>query len=644
MEAFFCFNMTIKNQLIVVLLVPCVLVLCFLIFEPGLSGVFLVDDKPHLAELNRNGGIDSFVDARYFVFNGSSGLFGRPVSMLSLLIEDQFYPGAVAAYRYTNVMFHLLAGVFILLFTQMLFIRHGVKQNDAWFAGIAVFCWWLLAPIQVSTALYPIQRMTQLSALFSVAALISYLHARDAFAATKAFSGWLWLSFGFYGFALLAVLSKENGALVFLLAAACEWSFRYIKGNSSKKANVPVLLSIAVPLAMGAVYVVISFPGWINSYQIRDFSLFERLLTESRILLDYAYKIVFSQTAKMGLIHDDIIISRGLFQPVTTFLSFLFHFVIIGLAWLRRRRMPLFFLGILWFYAAHLMESSFIPLELYFEHRNYLPSLGLIIAISSILLLSHDKYAIPKRVAFVIFLVLAFAGTKQRAEIWGDPDRQIRIWAYEHPDSIRAQTIFMRYLVDKKRYSEAYNQLVANTKKWPATIHFDLVAVNLACSGVIAYRPPTEYLLEKMRIADYSSFQINELTSLAKAAKTNKCPEITNQLVHPMLEIFSQRAGFRRKARASIAFLNAELYIQERNLPASIDWLERTNDIYNDSIPLYLKSRVLASAGYMQEALVTIEEAIQVEKNKPPLKRKNLEAYKSYRETVKSALNKIINK
>src|SRR5690606_28740337 len=67
-------------------------------------------------------------------------------------------------------------------------------------------------------------------------------------------------------------------------------------------------------------------------------------------------------------------------SPPSTAVSILALAIASALAVVVRKRAPGIFVGWFFFLAAHLVESSFLPLELYFEHRNYLPALGLSIA------------------------------------------------------------------------------------------------------------------------------------------------------------------------------------------------------------------------------------------------------------------------
>jgi tetratricopeptide (TPR) repeat protein len=71
----------------------------------------------------------------------------------------------------------------------------------------------------------------------------------------------------------------------------------------------------------------------------------------------------------------DIQASTSLWTPWSTLPGILSVFGLIGLSALKLRNWPLFSFAVLFFFLTHVIESTIIPLELIFEHRNYLPSM-----------------------------------------------------------------------------------------------------------------------------------------------------------------------------------------------------------------------------------------------------------------------------
>src|SRR5690606_37093645 len=104
--------------------------------------------------------------------------------------------------------------------------------------------------------------------------------------------------------------------------------------------------------------------------------------------------------------------------------------------------------AVAFFLAAHVMESSVLPLELYFEHRNYLPAmlLGWPLALH---LLAHPWQARTGKPILVILVTVIAVTTFQRAALWADQPRQAAVWGLELPDSPRAQTWAAQHEIER---------------------------------------------------------------------------------------------------------------------------------------------------------------------------------------------------
>jgi hypothetical protein len=186
----------------------------------------------------------------------------------------------------------------------------------------------------------------------------------------------------------------------------------------------------------GVVFCIFKADRILGGYARRDFSLSERLMTESRVLVDYLGMLLLPAQQRMGFLHDDYVISKGLLDPSTTLLSTLLIVFLISGAILIRKKMPLVSLGILFFFAGHLLESTIISLELVFEHRNYLPSLGIFMAVAGLLSYSVEN---KKAVAgfFAVVLVAILFITFNRVQTWSSAMMMDYYIGMVHPKSER---------------------------------------------------------------------------------------------------------------------------------------------------------------------------------------------------------------
>jgi hypothetical protein len=191
------------------------------------------------------------------------------------------------------------------------------------------------------------------------------------------------------------------------------------------------------------VYVLLGRAQWLwAGYELRPFSLVERLLSEARVIWFYLGLIVVPRISAFGLHHDDIIVSTGLFSPWTTLPSLLGLAGLIWLAWRMRRSAPLAAFGIAWFLIGHALESTVLPLELAHEHRNYVPLLGVLLAAGWGLLHALESTRRVRRMGILLTgVVLAYSSfvTGLRANQFGEEIRRTQIEAQYHPASARTR-------------------------------------------------------------------------------------------------------------------------------------------------------------------------------------------------------------
>ena len=450
-EAFASFFFaTMLNFPIKPALLFCIIAITVACYLPGLTGHFIFDDGVNI-RMNSSLKIDSldFSSLRQAAFSGSAGLLGRPISVASFAVNHYFFGMNPYYFKAINLAIHLVNGVLIFMLARLLLglhlrIRGTANENAAAWIALAVAAIWLLHPFNLTGVLYVVQRMTSLAALFTLAGLALYAHGRKLLLDGNR-SGFLAIGAALFVFTPLAALCKESGALLPLLIFVTEaillrWN---APDRGSRRMLVAIVgLSVAVPLLLGLFYVLKTPDLVLGGYAWRDFSLTERLMTEARVLWFYLHMIVLPSMGEMGLHHDDFLISRGLFSPWTTLPAIAGLVLLAAAAFVLRNKQPLITFGIVFFFAGHAMESTIIPLELAFEHRNYLPMFGILLPLAYYALDSrlHLSSVRVRRGAFLL-LVILFAGlTASRAQQWGDTLQMRMLEVERHPRSVRAHT------------------------------------------------------------------------------------------------------------------------------------------------------------------------------------------------------------
>jgi hypothetical protein len=425
-----------------------VLIVAGAVYYPSLNGGFLFDDfanivdnkHVHLATFSIAGLIDSLGGL-------SAGPLGRPVSVGSFALTHLFFGLDPFAFKAINLVIHLFNGLLIGCFVSLLFktlpegkITPGIQRwLPLWVAAV-----WVLHPIHFVAINMAVQRMTLLAAMFTLLGLIAYLKAADA--RTSKASRFIWAAGAWAVCWPLAVFSKETGLLFPVFAALITWSAAPQAGGTFGRRRNLAWATAAMVLVALLMYWRMGW-SWLDSgYAVRDFSLTERLLTEARVLWFYLGQIVLPSPASFALYLDWIPLSRGVLDPPSTLAALVAWVVLLALAAYYRQRHPIAVLGLAWFLAGHSIESSFIPLELAHEHRNYLPALGPLLAVGYYVaclfedLKADYKKLIPTTAALSAVVLLAILTTLRSMQV-ADPLIGTQIEATRHETSARANYV-----------------------------------------------------------------------------------------------------------------------------------------------------------------------------------------------------------
>jgi tetratricopeptide (TPR) repeat protein len=439
------------------------LVLTAAVYWPGLAGPLVLDDFENLDPFT---GMQSGALAWDEVLSGSAfWIGGRPVAMLSFVLNWLTSAGEVWSLKFTNLMLHLLCGTLLFwLSGRMLAEPRAGVVSQRWWLALLVTALWLLSPMLVSTVLYVVQRMAQLATLFVLAGLLCYVIGRQKLPARRRLGIGLMVTC-FVLFWPLATLSKQNGALLPLLAVVVEFSFFQRPSVRADRRLVHGLLAaLVIAPALAAAITLGVDPGILGgSYQAQDFSTYERLITEARVLFDYGWNLLMLPGGSaLGLFHDDFVISRGLLDPPATVVAIVVLIALLITAWLlRASTWAAIMFGPVFFLAAHLLESTVLPLELYFEHRNYLPSTGLLLSVGVVAGRVIQRTRLKKSFIALVAIVPLVHGLMSVARVlnWQSNEMLLLSSARTHPDSARVHTGLVGLYLGRKDLDKAFEHL-----------------------------------------------------------------------------------------------------------------------------------------------------------------------------------------
>ncbi|KFN43121.1 hypothetical protein [Arenimonas oryziterrae] len=497
---------------------------------PALRGPFIFDDFPNLGVLSKFGDIDSWRKLGQFLAE-ARGFPGRPLAMLSFLPQQADWPDNPFPFKLVNLALHLInAGlIFVLLRRVARIALPDHAKAAAIIAGLSATLW-LVHPMQISTVMLVVQRMTLLSTLFVLLGLLAYVHGLTSqylSAGRRA----AWLTGGIVLGTGLSVLCKENGVLLPLYAWVLDATLlRADVANLPARLRQLRRLLLFPALALLAAYFAYLMRDPFAALPTRDFTLAERLMTQPRMIFDYLTDIVLPRYAQYGIYHDDLVASRGLLQPWTTLAAIVGLVAALALAFWQRQRRPLLAFAILWYLGGHALEAGPIPLELYFEHRNYLPLIGPLFAIvAGLASLPMDT---PRRAGSLVlglWLLASLFASALYAQVWSNEDKLTYFWASRHPASVRSQAAFASRLFDTGMMDGARQILADASKLRPKEVGLDLSSAMVSCRMRTLTAKDVDALRLRLSQATWSHFAVETMSSLRTQASAGECAPVLGE-------------------------------------------------------------------------------------------------------------------
>lgn len=435
--------------------------------------------------------------------------WGRWIPMITFSWDIWIGKGELFFLHLTNLIFHYLC------FFAVVFLVSGIANRARglpsqvetlispcvpalWVAGL-----WVLHPVQSSTVTYLVQRMTSIMSLFYLLSIACYIKARSEHAlhGTASRRTFFFLICSFISM-FLAFLSKQNSFMLPIMILITEvWFF----DSAWMKSILRVIRRrwVVCTLFFTAAFTAFLYkvPQLLQGYSYRHFTLLERLLTEARVVVWYISVLLWPNPDRLSLEHH-FDLSTGLLTPPSTLASILVIGILISWSIWKRKSYPLATYGLVWFFLNLAIESTFIPLELVFEHRVYLPSVGLILTmvVCASALLSRIPagwVAAKSRTTLgwclVAILASAFTlGTFARNQVW---ETAVKLHTHDarlHPGSPRAHSNLAVALARAGLFEEAVREAEEAIEVGIPNYEADAVAVNILVISHFRLGPPEE--------------------------------------------------------------------------------------------------------------------------------------------------------
>ncbi len=555
------------------------------LYFPGLHSGFILDDEVNLDALADFDDPLSH-DALRFILEGESSSLGRPLSLVSFALQAYQWPNPIP-FKYINLLIHLLNATLIFwLLLRLCRLMQLSEAQSLWLALLSTAVW-VLHPFQVSTTLYVVQRMAQLGAFFTLFGVLLYLIGRTALHEQRPWNGLLWMSFGIGLGGIFGVLSKETAILLPLYVLVTEFTLlAHLPRSRLWYAWSSVFLFL--PLLLLVTYFTLTWHSLMASYSLREFNVSERLLSETRILWDYLGKILLPTPNRFSVFHDDLEVSTSLLQPLSTLWATLGGVLISALALWQRKHWSVFSFAVFWFLGGHSLESSVVPLKLYFEHRNYLPLLGVAFALVYFFYALLSQIAPAKRRLLLIAPVLWFATLPfiswMEIQLWQRPLTQAALWAELKPNSGYAQSHYASKLSEFGQFVSAIKIYQQMAQRLPNDLSPYLLWLNIHCYKPETPAPDLEQLQQRLaRTPGDEAFGVS-LDILLSDWQDQACPTLISadfleqQIFQPLLQNSPLDPAYRNLLYHNYARFQA----MQGNYAKAIEIADQAQSLQND--------------------------------------------------------------
>ena len=594
------------------------LVAFILLVWPGLYGGFILDDWPNLASLS-NIEIQGFWAV---VFEGVSSTLGRPLSIFSFAVQAEHWPNNPLAFKQLNLVIHIInAGLVFFVSRELYHLCFPSSSLKPYFA-LSVSLFWLYLPLNASTIFYVVQRMTLLSAMFVMIGVWGWLYGARLASQGRPKLG-VSVATVLVSIAYVAgVLSKESAILlgVFIMLSLTLFQYRGLVLPPLWKGWLIVFA--VIPIVALVTYLVIG-DRYLSGYSIRHFTPYERVLTELRILWDYVFKIYFPLSSSLNLFNDGFPVSKGLLNPLSTLLSLLAWFAVAVVAIFKYKKWPFFAFGLLWFLGGHMLESTIIGLELYFEHRNYLPSLGLIILVvgsafqwlegcfketSSSLPLTQllsNRGVILLVGVFTLWLCWLGFILRGESESWSSPREMAISSLRDRPESLRATQEAAAYFANEGDYQQSAMILHYIDTKWQGYPGTRAQQLMLSCYDSNVLLPPQDEMVMLFQEGKMDRGAVPTLKEVLGIKKSGGCTHLSWEHYRSYLKALVKNNSFRGQ-RENISILLAYSYNADEQFKVAAEVLDAYASAQSSLGYRVLNAQFWAMAGDLNKAKETV--------------------------------------
>lgn len=622
-----------RYRSLVILLAVAIFGFAYFAYQPGLKGGFVFDDFANLPALGAEGAVHDAASFFRYITSGKADPTGRPLALLSFLLDARDWPANPAPFKRSNLVLHLANGALLaLLLCRLMAAVTGGEENTRQVrarhtAAIVAAGIWLLHPLFVSTTLYVVQREAMLACTFVLLGLIAWLRGRELLLRSRRI-GLAWMIFGLGVCTGLATLCKANGVLLPALAWAIEACWLLHPADSASPPR-PVrhhtiyrqarVFLIVLPTLLVAGYLL--YEGWRGLTHgvpsSRPWTLLQRLMTEPRVLVDYLRLLWAPQIYTPGLFNDQIRASTGIFSPPTTLASMALVGLLLLIAWRGRYRIPALATALLFYFVGQSMESSTLGLELYFEHRNYLPAALMFWPLSLWLcglnqraelapeLKPTDWRAFKAGLTALLILGLGWM-TWQRASLWGDSSSQSLMWARLNPTSPRAQAMAAGTEIQNGQAELARERMLQALALHPDEMQLAFNLADAECSEGLLRVDGASAVRRALAVTPHPGVLMLQWVEAAiNRVQQGSCNGLSLAMVTSWLDAAASNSTIDRQAgrRQDLFYLRGRVALGTARSDEALEWFNRSLDAQVRPAAALRQAALLGQAGFPELGL-----------------------------------------
>jgi tetratricopeptide (TPR) repeat protein len=424
------------------LAIAAIVALGLLSYSNALGGAFVYDD---IRQLRDNPDLRALANLLPGWYRGPPN---RWFTYVTFALNYRLGGVATGGYHLVNVLVHVANALLVYALVRVTFrtprLARSTLAPSSRTIGFVAAALFVTHPLESEAVTYLVQRLTSLTATCYLATVVLYarwrLADRDGRPRRETVLG----GAAVVAAAVLAMLSKEIAFTLPFAVALYELSFLHGPGRLRLARLAPVLATLPLVPAGALLTRSAGARGLaaIAATTRVDSSLprLEYATTEIVVVARYLALLFFpaGQT-----VDHDVTVHRSVLDPaVAGSLALLVALAALAAVLYRLTRpgaprpmdpaARLAGFGVAWFFLTLAVESSFIPIaDLMVEHRAYLPSVGILLAVALALVALARRVAPdhPGRVAMLVALLLAVAlaaGTLARNAVWAD---DLSLWS-----------------------------------------------------------------------------------------------------------------------------------------------------------------------------------------------------------------------